>query len=414
MWNERVCKLTEYSADDAPTLPLADVRVLELGQLLAGPFCGQLLGDFGADVIKVEAPEAGDPIREWGQSKVDGASLWWPVLGRNKRTITCNLRTAEGQELIRGLIAETDVLLENFRPGTLERWGLSPDELWKINPALVITRVSGYGQSGPYSSRAGYGAIGEAMGGLRYVMGDPSTPPSRAGISIGDELAAVFACIGTLVALHHRDRTGRGQVVDSAIYESVLAMMESLVPEWQATGYRRERTGATLPGIAPSNIYPTRRGQMVLIAANQDSVFGRLCEIMGRPELASDERYADHVGRGANMTELDALIAGWSATHEVHDLLAKLHDGGVPAGLIYTAEDMLADPHFAAREAIVTVDDPAVGRVSMQNVFPRLSATPGRVRHTGRTLGQDNDEVYGRLLGLSMQRLSELKHNGTI
>jgi formyl-CoA transferase len=252
------------------------------------------------------------------------------------------------------------------------------------------------------------------MGGLRYVMGDPSTPPSRAGISIGDELAAVFACIGTLVALHHRDRTGEGQIVDSAIYEAVFAMMESLLPEWQVAGYRRERTGATLPLIAPSNVYPTRRGQMVLIAANQDSVFGRLCELMGRPELATDPRFSSHGARGANMDELDGLVAGWTATHEIDALLEKLHEGGVPAGLIYTAEDMLADPHFAAREAIVTVDDPTIGPLAMQNVFPRLSSSPGRVRHTGRERGQDNDDVYGRLLGLSMDRLRELKNNGTI
>ncbi|MDN3495101.1 CoA transferase [Planococcus sp. APC 4015] len=409
------------SPDDASTegdrtgLPLADVRVIEMGQLLAGPFCAQLLGDFGADVIKIEPPDAGDPIREWGQAKADGASLWWPVLGRNKRTITCNLRTPEGQELVRRLVADADVLLENFRPGTLERWGLSPEELWKINPKLVITRVSGYGQSGPYATRAGYGSIGEAMGGLRYVTGDPSTPPSRAGISIGDELAAVFACIGTLVALHHRDRTGRGQVVDSAIYEAVLGMMESLIPEWQVAGYRRERTGATLPGVAPSNIYPTRSGQMVLVAANQDSVFRRLAEAMGRPELADDDRYRDHNSRGANMAELDELISTWTSGFTSDELLHILHAAGIPAGLIYSAPDMLEDPHFIAREAIVSIASRTLGRdISMQNVFPRLSATPGRVRHVGRERGEDNHDVYGDLLGLTTDQIADLEANGII
>jgi formyl-CoA transferase len=405
----------DHGDDDRSGMPLADLRVIEMGQLLAGPFCAQLLGDFGADVIKIEQPTSGDPIREWGQAKADGASLWWPVLGRNKRTITCNLRVEEGQDLVRRLVAEADVLLENFRPGTLERWGLSPEELWTINPRLVITRVSGYGQTGPYSSRAGYGSIGEAMGGLRHVTGDPSTPPSRAGISIGDELAAVFAAIGTLVALHHRERTGRGQVVDSAIYEAVLAMMESLIPEWQVAGYVRERTGATLPGVAPSNIYPTRSGAMVLVAANQDSVFRRLTEVMERPELADDARFVDHGSRGDHMTELDALIAGWTATHSTEDLLAKLHTAGIPAGLIYTAPDMLADPHFAAREAITSVWSPELGReLSMQNVFPRLSETPGRVRHVGRPRGADNNSVYGDLLGLTVERLSELRASGVI
>ncbi|WP_417562868.1 CaiB/BaiF CoA transferase family protein [Microbacterium sp.] len=405
----------EAPGDERAGMPLEDLRVIEMGQLLAGPFCGQLLGDFGADVIKIEQPDAGDPLREWGQAKAGGNSLWWPVVGRNKRTITLNLRTEDGQRLVRELIAQADVLLENFRPGTLERWGLGPDELWRINPRLVITRVSGYGQTGPYSARAGYGSIGEAMGGLRYVTGDPSTPPSRAGISIGDELAAVFACIGTLVALHHRDRTGVGQVVDSAIYEAVLGMMESLVTEWDVAGYVRERTGATLPGVAPSNVYPTKSGAMVLIAANQDSVFRRLAELMGQTELADDERFHDHNARGARMRELDAIIAAWTSTHGTGELLEELHDAGIPAGLIYTAKDMLDDPHFAAREAIVAVPSPALGHdLSMQNVFPRLSKTPGRVRHVGRERGEDNDDVYTGLLRLSLAELARLKAEGTV
>jgi len=390
-------------------LALDDVRVLELGQLLAGPFCGQLLGDFGADVVKIEDPGRGDPMRQWGREKPHGKSLWWPVVARNKRSVTCDLRTEQGQDLVRRLVAESDVLLENFRPGTLERWGMSPEQLWEINPRLVVTRVTGYGQHGPYSPRAGYGSIGEAMGGIRYVTGDPTLPPSRAGISLGDSLAATFACIGTLVALHQRERTGRGQVVDSAIYEAVLAMMESLVPEWQVAGYQRERTGSVLPNVAPSNVYPTADGEAILVAANQDTVFRRLAETMGRPELADDERYATHGARGANMTELDDLIARWTAEQDADDLLALLAESGVPAGRIYRAKDMLADPHFAARESIIRLAHPTFGELAMQNVFPRLSSTPGRVRHPGPELGEHNDEVYGGLLGLSGTEIEQLR-----
>ncbi len=402
--------------DAAPVdaLPLDDIRVLELGQLLAGPFCGQILGDFGADVIKVEDPEKGDPMRQWGREKPHGQSLWWPVVARNKSSITLNLRSEAGQDLLRQLVASSDVLLENFRPGTLERWGLSPEALWEINPGLVITRVSGYGQSGPYASRAGYGSIGEAMGGIRYVTGDPDQAPSRAGISLGDSLAAVFAAVGTLVALHSRERTGRGQIVDSAIYEAVLAMMESLLPEWEVAGYQRERTGSVLPNVAPSNIYPTADGEMVLLAANQDTVFRRLADVMGRPELARDERYATHSARGASMAELDDLIGAWTATYDADPLLELLNEGGVPCGRIFRAVDMLADPHFAAREAIVRVAHAQFGEVPMQNVFPQLSATPGRVRRVGPELGEHNTAVYQDLLGLSVNDLDRLRGDGVI
>ncbi|MFS8478955.1 MAG: CoA transferase [Micromonosporaceae bacterium] len=395
-------------------LPLRDIRVIELGQLLAGPFCGQLLGDFGAEVIKVEDPGRGDPMREWGREKPHGKSLWWPVIARNKKSVTCNLRSPEGQGLLRRLVASADVLLENFRPGTLERWGLGPEDLWRINPRLIVTRVTGFGQTGPYAGRAGFGSIGEAMGGIRYVTGNPDQPPSRAGISLGDSLAATYATIGTLVALHERARSGRGQVVDAAIYESVLAMMESLLPEWQQAGYQRERTGPVLPNVAPSNVYPTRDGQSVLIAANQDNVFARLAAAMGRPELAGDERFATHGARGEHMTELDELIAGWTAGWDADDLLALLHDNGVPAGRIYRAADMFADPHFAAREAIVTVPHPTFGELAMQNVFPKLTASPGAVRHAGPALGEHNDEVYRGLLGLGDDELARLAAAGAI
>ncbi|HEY5114584.1 MAG TPA: CaiB/BaiF CoA-transferase family protein, partial [Nakamurella sp.] len=329
------------------------------------------------------------------------------VVARNKKSVTCNLRSPEGQQLLRRLIDTADILVENFRPGTLERWGLAPNVLWQTNPGLIVTRVTGYGQTGPYAPRAGFGSIGEAMGGIRYVTGNPDQPPARAGISLGDSLAATFACLGTLVAVHNRHRTGRGQVVDSAIYEAVLAMMESLLPEWAIAGYQRERTGAVLPNVSPSNVYPTADGDMVLIAANQDSVFGRLVDVMGQPQLATDERYATHSARGVTMTELDTLIATWTSTLTADELLELLHAGGVPAGRIFRAKDMFSDPHFAAREAIVRVVDPELGEFPMQNVAPRLSRTPGRVRTAGPALGEHNEEIWQGLLGLTPEQIAQ-------
>lgn len=400
--------------NSSQSLPLDDLRVVELGSLLAGPFCGQLLGDFGAEVIKVEDPGVGDPMRQWGREKPYGTSLWWPVVARNKKSVTANLRTKEGQDLIRKLVAKADVLLENFRPGTLERWGLGPEELWKINPGLIVTRVTGFGQSGPYSERAGFGSIGEAMGGIRYITGDPDRPPARTGVSLGDSLAATFATLGTLVALHYRGRTGRGQVVDSAIYEAVLALTESLIPEWQIAGYQRERTGATLPNVAPSNVYPTSDGEMILIAANQDGVFRRLVGAMSQPEMADDLRYSTHSARGSNMEELDGIIAKWTTTLKADELLECLHSAGVPCGRIFRAKDMMTDPHFAAREAIVKLQHPDLGDFAMQNVFPRLSESPGEVRHVGPTLGQHNQEIYQALLGLNDDEMSSLTAAGVI
>ncbi|WP_067701419.1 CaiB/BaiF CoA transferase family protein [Nocardia jejuensis] len=396
------------------TGPLTDLRVIEMGQLLAGPFCGQLLGDFGAEVIKLESPGTGDPMRQWGREQSDGKSLWWPVVARNKKSVTCNLRAPEGQRLARELIAQSDIVIENFRPGTMERWGLGYERLREHNPGLIMVRVTGYGQTGPYAPRAGYGSIGEAMGGIRYTTGDPDRSPARTGISLGDSLAAVFATIGTLAAVHHRDRTGQGQLVDSAIYEAVLAMMESLLPEFDITGYQRERTGSVLPNVAPSNVYPTAGGEMVLLAANQDTVFTRLSELMDRPELATDERYSTHIARGARQDELDELITEWTVPQDAEALLARLHEKGIPAGRIYTARDMFADPHFAAREAIVRIAHPELGTLPMQNVFPKLSRTPGSIRHAGPRLGEHNADVYGRLLGLDPGRLTELADIGVV
>jgi formyl-CoA transferase len=395
------------------TGPLDDIRVVEMGQLLAGPFCGQLLADFGAEVIKVEPPGVGDPMRQWGRERPYGKSLWWPIVARNKRSVTIDLRTPEGQDVARRLIATADVLVENFRPGTLERWGLGYDRLAEENPGLVLIRVTGFGQTGPYAARAGYGSIGEALGGLRYVVGTPDRPPSRTGISLGDTLAGTFAGLGGLVALHARQRTGRGQIVDSAIYEAVLAVMESLIPEYAIGDYIRERTGAVLPNVAPSNVYPTRDGQMVLIAANQDTVFRRLAEAMDQPELAADDRYATHAARGVHAEDLDKHIAEWTATLEAGALTDLLIAHGVPTGGIYRAPEMLDDPHFAAREAIVEVDHPELGAFPMQNVVPKLSATPGAVRSPGPELGEHTREVLGAL-GLDAGALDDLAAAGTI
>lgn len=392
------------SSGDSPATPspgaLRGLRVVELGQLIAGPFCGQMLGDHGADVVKIELPGRGDVMRQWGQVLPDDRSLWWSVLARNKRSVTLDPRTPEGKEIVSALVAEADVVVENFRPGTLEKWGLGYDTLSRENPGLVLVRISGFGQTGPYAGRAGFGAVGEAMGGLRHLVGEPGRPSSRTGIAIGDALAGFFGAYGALAALRDRETTGLGQVVDVAIYESVLAFMESLVPDYQVTGYQRQRTGAVLPRVAPSNAYPTADGVEVLIAANQDSVFGRLAHLMNQPALATDPAYASHGARGERQAELDAIVSGWTATMDADSLLSLLAGAGVPAGRIYQAPDMLRDPHYLAREAITEVDDPHFGPLMMQNVFPRLSRTPGSVRWTGPDLGQHNDEVLAGELGL--------------
>ncbi|MEO8898685.1 MAG: CoA transferase [Candidatus Dormibacter sp.] len=395
-------------------LPLADIRVIEMGQLLAGPFCAQLLADFGAEVIKLEEPGRGDPMRQWGREKPHGQSLWWPVVARNKKSVTCNLRTPEGQGLVRQLVAQADVVVENFRPGTLERWNLGYDVLSAINPRLVLIRVTGYGQDGPYADRAGFGAIGEAMGGLRYVTGDPATPPSRTGISIGDSLAGTYAALGGLVALHAREGTGRGQVVDSAIYEAVLAMMESLIPEYTVAGYIRERTGAVLPNVVPSNVYATADDQLMLIAANQDGVFRRLTVAMGREDLAEDPRFATHSARGTHHEEIDGLISAWTAGLTLDELSETLHGNGVPAGLIYRVPEMLEDPHFKARNDIIELPHREFGTIAMHNVAPRLSLTPGSVRWVGPELGEHNMEIYGGLLGLDEAELAARRVAGVI
>jgi formyl-CoA transferase len=394
--------------------PLSDLVVIEMGTLIAGPFAGQILGDFGAEVIKLEDPKTGDPMRQWGRSLPKGLSPWWPVIGRNKKSVALDLRTPEGQQIAKDLVRNADVLIENFRPGAMEKWGLSYEALSADNPRLVMARISGFGQTGPYAQRAGYGLIGEAMGGLRYVTGEPDRPPARAGISIGDSLAAMHAVMGITMALHERTRTGRGQVVDAALFESVLAVMENLVTEYDLTGYVRERSGSILPGIAPSNAYPCANGEMILIGGNGDNVYARLTEVMERPDLKTDPKFVDHARRGQNQGELDAIIAEWTSRQTLDALLAKLEAKGVPASRVFRAPDMLEDPQFQARETIVTTHHPVFGQIRMQNAFPKLSRTPGRVRWPGPALGQHTDEVLKARLDVSAERLAELRARGVV
>lgn len=390
---------------------LNGLRVIELGQLLAGPFCGQLLGDMGAEIIKVEPPGEGDPMRVWGQGE---EKVQWEVVARNKKSVSANLRIEAGQTLVRKLIATADILVENFKPGTMEKWGLSPDSLLAENPGLIIARMSGYGQTGPYSNRAGFGGIGEAMGGWRYIVGEPDRPPSRMGVSIGDTLTATYGCMGILAALHHRSKTGEGQVIDAALYESVLQVMEGLVPEYDHGGFIRERSGSILQGIAPSNVYSCKDGEY-MIGANKDSLWQRLATAMGRPELGNDQRYATHLTRGQNQLELDELINAWTRTLTVDEVDALMIEHSIPAGRVYRAPEMLADPHFKAREAIVEVQTERFGKLKMQGAFPKFSATPGGVRSPAPSVvGQHNAEIYARILGIEHEELDRLKAAGAI
>ncbi len=390
---------------------LSGLKVIELGQLLAGPFCGQLLGDMGADVIKVEPPGTGDPMRIWGQG---ADKVQWEVIARNKRSVTCNLRVPEGQAIVRNLVANADVLIENFKPGTLEKWGLSPEALHQANPRLIIARMSGYGQTGPYSNRAGFGGIGEAMGGWRYVVGEPDRPPARMGISIGDTLCATYGCMGVLAALQHRHRTGEGQIIDTALYEAVLQVMEGLVPEYDRNDFIRERSGSILPGIAPSNVYSCSDGPF-MIGANNDAIFARLALAMGQPELAQDARYMTHLARGENQTELDERINRWTATLTVDEVDELMIEHSIPAGRVYRAPDMLEDPHFKARNAIVEVETTRFGKLKMQNAFPKFSKSPSTIRRSApATPGQNNAEVYGAAFGWTDSDLVRLAEQGVI
>jgi len=393
--------------------PLDGIRVLELGQLIAGPFASRLLAEFGADVIKVEPPGTGDPLRKWRMLH-DGTSVWWASQSRNKRSVTLDLRDPEGQDIARRLAAEADVVIENFRPGALEGWGLGWDTLHELNPRLVMLRVSGYGQTGPYRDLPGFGVIGEAMGGLRHLSGEPGRTPVRVGVSIGDSLAALHGVIGILLALRHRDQQGgQGQTIDVALYESVFNMMESLLPEYSVFGAVRQAAGSSLPGIAPSNAYRCRDGKFALIAGNGDSIFRRLMEVIERPDLAADPALAQNDGRVANVERLDAAIGAWTAQHSLEEVLDHLNEARIPAGKIYDVADIATDPHYRAREMILdsTLDDGTP--VQLPGVLPKLDATPGTVRSRAPTLGQHTDEVLASL-GLDDAQRAALRERGVI
>ena len=397
---------------DISPAALAGVRVVEMGQLIAGPFCGKTLGEFGADVIKIEAPETGDPLRNWRLIK-EGTSVWWQVQSRNKRSVALDLRQKEGQAIARQLIAEADVLIENFRPGTLEGWGMSPQELHQLNPGLVMLRISGYGQTGPYRDLPGFGAIGEAMGGLRHLTGEPGRVPVRVGVSIGDTLAALHGTIGVLTALYHRKiNGGQGQVIDVALHEAVFNVMESLIPEYSAFGVVREAAGSALPGIAPSNAYPCQDG-WVLVAGNGDSIFKRLMDTIGRPDLGAAPDLADNAGRVARVQELDAAIGAWSAQRTVQQGLDALGNARVPAGKVYTAKDIAEDPHYRARDMLLSQTTRDGYTVEVPGIVPKLSATPGTIRSSAPHLGDDTDAVLAEA-GLSHEQIALLRSKGVI
>ncbi len=389
-------------------LPLSGVKVVELWQLIAGPFAAKMLAEFGAEVIKVEPPGEGDPLRKW-RKLYQGTSVWWQVQSRNKQSITLDLRHPEGQEVAGRLIREADVVIENFRPGTLEGWGLGWEQLSAVNPGLVMLRLSGYGQTGPYRDRPGFGVIGEAMGGLRYITGEPGRPPVRVGVSIGDSLAALHGVIGVLLALYHRKvNGGKGQVIDVALYEAVFNMMESLLPEYDAFGVIRERTGSALPGIAPTNAYPCQDGEYVLIAGNGDSIFKRLMETVGRADLATDPELLHNDGRVRRVEEIDAAIAAWTASRGIDEILETMTQAKVPAGRIYSAKDIAEDPHYAARgmiEQILTRDGLTL---KVPAVVPKLSETPGSIRSAAPRLGEDTEAVLRRL-GYSAEQIAALR-----
>jgi formyl-CoA transferase/succinyl-CoA--D-citramalate CoA-transferase len=381
--------------------------------LIAGPFAGQLLGDYGADVIKVEPLGDGDPMRRWGVLH-EGDGLWWPTIGRNKRSVCIDVRRADGQDLIRRMAAKVDIVTENFRPGRMAEWGLGYSALSAENPALILAHVSGFGQTGPRSGDAGFGSIGEAMGGLRYTTGSPDRPPSRYGVSLGDALTSLFTVIGVLAALNEARVTGHGQEVDVAIYEAVAALMESTMADYEIAGVVRERSGSVLAGVAPSNVYTAADGTEIVIAANADAVFARLCKVMGKPALATDAQYATHRARADRQAELDRLIGEWTQTLSGEALLEQLGDGGVPAGRIFTAADMVADPHYAARDMVLRLASAQGRTVPMTGVVPKFSATPGSVRTTGAALGAHTREVLAELAGVDAAELTSLERSGVI
>ena len=397
--------------------PLAGVRVVELGMLLAGPFTGRLLGDMGAEVIKVEPPGQPDPLREWGKARYQGRSLWWPVQSRNKKCVTLNLRVEPGQSLLLELVKRSDVLVENFRPGTLERWNLGPDQLWEANPKLVIARISGYGQTGPYAPRAGFASVAEAMGGIRHINGFPGEPPPRLHISLGDSLAGMYAAQGVLAALYKRDALGfdRGQVVDVSLMEACFSLLESTVPEYDRLGVVRGPGGTGLKGVAPSNIFKSRDDKWIVIAANADTVFGRLCEAMGQAELADDPRFSTHLARGDHQEEIEGIVAEWAGARDAAEIDEVLNEAGVICGPIYTIADIFEDEQFKARDMLLEHEDPEFGPYIGPGLVPKFSETPSALRWSAPwEEGSHNTDVYCGLLGLSQSDLAGLKERGVL
>jgi len=404
-------KNTSFSTD-ATTGPLSGLKVLELGQLIAGPFAAKTLADFGADVIKIEPPGMGDPLRKWRLLK-DGTSVWWQVQSRNKRSLALDLKDPRAQDIVRQLAGDVDVLIENFRPGAMEGWGLGPDALLKINPRLIMLRISGYGQTGPYRDKPGFGVVAEAMSGLRHLTAEPGRVPVRVGVSIGDTLASLHGVIGILLALQERQRSNQGQVIDVALYEAVFNCMESLLPEYSAFGAVRGAAGSALPGIAPSNAYRCKDGGYALIAGNGDSIFKRLMQTMNRNDLGQDPSLADNSGRVQRVAELDAAIEAWTLQHTVDEVLTALDKASVPAGRIYTVADIAADPHYRAREMIQQVQMDDGSTLDVPGIVPKLSRTPGSHRRNAPRIGQDTDDVL-REMGLSKDQIQQLKAQGIV
>lgn len=398
------------------TGPLAGVRVIELGMLLAGPFAGRLLADMGAEIIKVEPPGKPDPLRDWGHARYEGHSLWWPVQSRNKKLITLDLRQEKGQSLLLELVAHCDVLLENFRPGTIEKWNLGYDRLSDVNAGIILARVSGYGQTGPYAHRAGFASVAEAMGGLRFINGYPDQPPPRSGLSLGDTVAAMFATQGILAALYQRDAlNGDGQVIDVSLMESCFALLESTVPEFDRLGKIREPSGTGLKGVAPSNLFKSRDNKWVVIAANHNNVFRRLCQVMGQPQLADDPRFDNDLDRGANQQELEGIVADWAEQHDAAEIDQVLNDAGVVCGPVYSIADIFDDPQYRARDMLIEHEDPEIGTYIGPGIVPKFSRTPGAVRWSGPwEMGSHNRDIYVDMLGLSEDELSDLQREGVV
>jgi crotonobetainyl-CoA:carnitine CoA-transferase CaiB-like acyl-CoA transferase len=394
-------------------LPLSGVKVLEMGTLIAGPFSTRILAEFGAEVIKVELPQSGDPLRKW-RVMHNGTSLWWYVQSRNKKCITVDVRTEEGLEVIKSLLKECDVFVENFRPGTISKWGLTPEVLQELNPNLIVSHISGFGQTGPYSDRAGFGSVGEAMGGLRYLTGYPELPPVRVGVSIGDSIASLYSVIGILMALYHRDvKNGSGQEIDVALYEAIFSLMESLVPEYDKKGVIRERTGSVFPGIVPTNVYKTKDEKYVVLAANGDKIFQRLLKVMGKDELVGDERFLTNDLRVKHQEFIESMIEEWVGQKMLKECLDIFNEHAIPAGTIYNAEDIVHDPHYQAREMILEMEHEDIGKMKVPGIVPKLSKTPGQIKWLGPKIGEHNLEIL-KEIGLSDEVIEEMSNKGVI